>query len=114
MADSQQALEAAAALEKRLDELRDQEEGWDDLAMCAGIVHSFIGRQAGEPVDPGFVHGVRQHVEEHGSLIVRVAEVGDPALWGPQLTGQWTPDRLREARERSTAQARTLLRKAVG
>ncbi|MGH2939570.1 MAG: hypothetical protein ACRDPE_15790 [Solirubrobacterales bacterium] len=36
------ALEAAEKLEERLEELRDEEEGWDDLALYAGLVRSFI------------------------------------------------------------------------
>ncbi|MBS1892835.1 MAG: hypothetical protein JST59_16190 [Actinobacteria bacterium] len=38
----QMALEAAKELEAKLDELRDEEEGWDGLCTSASIVLRFI------------------------------------------------------------------------
>lgn len=40
--ERQMALEAADALEKKLDEMRDEEEGWDDFCVYVTIVRNFI------------------------------------------------------------------------
>lgn len=44
-----QALEAAIKLEEFLEGKRDEEEGWDDLALYSGLVRSFIERYGDSP-----------------------------------------------------------------
>lgn len=44
IARSRQAVEAATKLEEFMDSKRDEEEGWDDLALYAAVARRFIER----------------------------------------------------------------------